>query len=110
MNEKQWALLCHLSGLSGYVIPFGNIIVPIIIWSIKKEEMPMVNEHGKEVINFQISFTIWIIVASILTFVLIGLPILIALIVGQIVLVIIAAIKADKGELYHYPLSIQFIK
>ncbi len=110
MNEKQWALLCHLSGLSGYIIPFGNIIVPIIIWSLKKEEMPMVNEHGKEVINFQISFTIWIIIASILTFVLIGLPILIALIIGQIVLVIIAAIKADKGELYHYPLSIQFIK
>ena len=110
MSEKQWALICHLSGLAGYIIPFGNIIAPIIIWSIKKEEMPMVDKHGKEVINFQISFTIWIILASVLAFALIGIPILVALIIAQVVLIIIGAIKADNGELYHYPLTIRFLK
>ena len=110
MSERQWALICHLSGLAGYIIPFGNIIAPIIIWSMKKDEMPMVDEHGKEVINFQISFMIWILLASILAFALIGIPILIALIIAQVVLIIIGAIKADSGELYHYPLSIRFLK
>ena len=110
MQEKQWALICHLSGLSGYLIPFGNLIVPIIIWSMKKDEMPMVDAHGKEVINFQISFTIWAAISIIFVFILIGIPLLIALLVLQVVFIIIAAIKADSGELYHYPLTIRFIK
>lgn len=110
MQERQWALICHLSALSGYVIPFGNLIVPIIIWSMKKEEMPMVDRHGKEVINFQISMTIWIIVSAFLIFLLIGIPLLIILAILQVVFVIIGAIKADNGELYKYPMTIQFIK
>ncbi|MCK5470248.1 MAG: DUF4870 domain-containing protein [Cyclobacteriaceae bacterium] len=110
MQEKQWALICHLSGLCGYFIPFGNLIVPIIIWSMKKDEMPMVDAHGKEVINFQISFTIWVTIAIVFVFILIGIPILIALIILQVIFIIIATIKADSGELYHYPLTIRFIK
>lgn len=110
MQERQWALICHLSALSGYVIPFGNLIVPIIIWSMKKEEMPMVDAHGKEVINFQISMTIWMIVSAFLIFLLIGIPLLIILAILQVVFIIIGAIKADNGELYKYPLTIQFIK
>lgn len=110
MSEKQWALICHLSGLGGYVIPFGNIIAPIIIWSVKKDEFPMVDEHGKEVVNFQISFTIWFFVAGIFVLLLIGIPILIALAVIHVVFIIIAALKADSGELYRYPLTIRFIK
>jgi uncharacterized Tic20 family protein len=77
---------------------------------MKKEEMPMVDEHGKEVINFQISITLWIFIAAIFAFILIGLPFLIILAVLQIVFVIIGAIKADSGELYRYPLTIRFIK
>jgi len=110
MQERQWALICHLSALSGYFIPFGHLIAPIVIWSMKKEEMPMVDEHGKEVINFQISFTIWFIVAAIFVVLLIGIPMLIALGVLQVIFVIIGAIKADNGILYRYPLTIRFIK
>ena len=110
MQEKQWALICHLSGFCGYVFPFGNIIAPILIWSLKKQESPLVDAHGKEVINFQISFTIWIFVAALFAILLIGIPILIALAVLQIVFIIIGAIKADSDELYHYPLTMRFIK
>ena len=110
MQERQWALICHLSALSGYVIPFGNLIAPIIIWSMKKDEFPMVDAHGKAVINFQISITIWIIISGVLIILLIGIPLLILLAILQVVFVIIGAIKADNGELYKYPLSIQFIK
>jgi len=110
MQEKQWALICHLSGLSGYLIPFGNVIIPIIIWSMKKEEMPMVDEHGKEVINFQLSITIWIMLSALLIILLIGIAMLVALALLQVVLVIIGALKADNGQLYKYPLTIRFIK
>lgn len=110
MQERQWALICHLSALCGYFIPFGNLIAPIVIWSMKKDEMPMVDEHGKEVINFQISITIWFIIAGIFVIILIGIPFLIALGVLQLVFVIIGAIKADNGILYRYPLTIRFIK
>jgi len=110
MQERQWALICDLSALSGYIIPFGHLIVPIIIWSMKKDEMPMVDEHGKEVINFQISMTIWMIVSAMLIILLIGIPLLIVLAILQVVFVVIGAVKADSGQLYKYPLSIQFIK
>lgn len=110
MEEKQWALICHLSGLSGYLIPFGNIIIPIIIWSMKKQDMPMVDEHGKEVINFQISITIWILLSGLLIILLVGIPMLIVLVLLQVILVIVGALKADNGELYKYPLTVRFIK
>jgi uncharacterized Tic20 family protein len=110
MEEKQWALICHLSGLGGYLIPFGNIIIPIIIWSMKKQEMPMVDEHGKEVINFQISITIWILLSGLLIILLVGIPMLIVLVLLQVILVIVGALKADNGELYKYPLTVRFIK
>ena len=76
MEEKQWALFCHLSGLSGYIIPFGNIIIPLVIWSVKKDESAMIDEHGKEVANFQISFSIWIAIAILFSILIIGIPFL----------------------------------
>lgn len=70
----------------------------------------MVDEHGKEVINFQISMTIWFILSAFLAFLLIGIPLLIVLAILQVIFVIIGALKADNGQLYKYPLTIQFIK
>lgn len=110
MNEKQWTFICHLSGLSGYVIPFGHLIVPLIIWSAKKDEMPLVDAHGKEAINFQISITLYAFVSMLFIFVFIGLFMLMFIAFLHVVLVILAAVKADSGVLYHYPLSIRFIK
>ncbi len=110
MNEKQWTFICHLSGLCGYIIPFGNLIVPLIIWSAKKDEMPLVDAHGKEALNFQISITLYLVVSMVFIMVFIGIFMLMIVAILNVTLVIIAAIKADSGELYHYPLSIRFIK
>ena len=110
MQERQWAMICHLSSLGGYLIPFGHIIIPFIIWSVKKDEFPMVDMHGKEVLNFQISITIWMFISGMLIILLIGIPMLIVLGMIQVIFVIIGALKADRGELYKYPLTIQFIK
>lgn len=72
--------------------------------------MPMVDMHGKEVINFQLSYTLWVFVSAMLIVLLIGIPLLIILLLVHVIFVLIGAIKADSGELYKYPLTIQFIK
>ncbi|MFP5304044.1 DUF4870 domain-containing protein, partial [Cobetia sp. SIMBA_158] len=67
-----WAMLCHLSAFAGFIVPFGSIIGPLIIWLIKKDEMQMVNEHGKKALNFQITMAIAYIICFVLMFVVIG--------------------------------------
>lgn len=110
-EARLWGMFCHLAALSVYIgVPFGNIIGPLVIWLIKKEEHPFVEEQGRESLNFQISMTIYFIVAGILVFVLIGILLLIALAILNLVFVIIASIRASNGEPYRYPLTIQFIK
>ncbi|MCD4746663.1 MAG: DUF4870 domain-containing protein [Bacteroidales bacterium] len=109
-DEKMWGMFCHLSALAGYFIPFGNIIGPLIIWSIKKDEYAFVNEQGKEAINFQISILIYIVITIPFIFILIGIPIMIAIGIFSLVMVIIAGIKANNGESFKYPLCISFIK
>lgn len=108
-QSRQWAMFCHLSALSGYLIPFGHIIGPLIVWLIKKDEMPLVNEQGKEALNFQISMTMWMFVAFLLIFVLIGFLLLPALALAHLILTIIGAVRANNGETYHYPLTIRFL-
>jgi uncharacterized Tic20 family protein len=106
-----------LSALAGLIIPFGNVIGPLVVWLVKKDEMPIVNEYGKESLNFQISMTLYMvgagIVATILTFIAIGVLLfpLIGLVgLADLVLVIIAGVQANKGIAYHYPATIRFIK
>ena len=109
-EEKTWMTLVHLSALSGYFIPFGNIVGPLILWNIQKQKYTRVDSHGKRAINFQISMMIWIFCAIPLCFVCIGYPILIGLLLTNIVCIIIAAVKASAGESFEYPLAISFIK
>jgi uncharacterized Tic20 family protein len=111
-DERMWAMFCHLSAFVGYVIPvpFANIIGPLVIWLIKREEYPMVNDQGKEALNFQITIGIGLVAGLLLSFVCIGIPIVIALAIADLVFVIIAAIKANEGVLYRYPFAIRFVK
>lgn len=109
-EEKTLALLAHLGGLSGYIIPFGGILVPLIIWQIKKDTMPFVVEESKESLNFQISMVIYSIISAILMFVLIGFLLIFVVTIANVILCIVAAIKANSGEHYKYPFTIRFIK
>lgn len=109
-QDRTWGMLCHLTALSCWIgVPFGNIVGPLIVWLIKKDESPLVESEGKESINFQISITIYAIGAGILSFILIGIPLLIAIAVAQIVLVIVASVKVNNGEAYRYPFTIRFL-
>lgn len=109
-EAQTWGMLCHLVALVGFIgVPFGHLLGPLAIWLIKKNEYPFVDEQGKESLNFQISMTIYGLVAAMLVFVLIGFPLLIGLGIADLVLVIIAAVKASNGESFRYPCTIRFI-
>jgi len=109
-DERLWGMLCHLISFSGYLIPFGSVLGPLIIWLIKKDEMPFVNDQGKESLNFQLTMLIAVIVSAILMLVFIGFLLLGVLIIYQIIVVIMASIKANEGVRYRYPYTIRFIK
>src|SRR5438876_68760 len=107
-DERRWAMLCHLSALSGYVIPMAHVLAPLLIWSWQRERFPLVDDQGRESLNYQLSMTIYMIVAALMCLVLIGIPILIGLCVFDCVIVIVAAVRANTGEAYRYPLTIRF--
>ena len=110
-------MLCHLSALAGFIIPFGNMLGPLLVWQIKKNEIPSVNVHGKAALNFQITVTIaaliGVVVAIVLSFFCVGFllfPIVILIGLAGLVFAIIAGIKANNGEDYKYPFSLQLVK
>jgi len=102
-------MAAHLSALAGYVIPFGSMIGPLVVWLIKKDEMPFVNSQGKEALNFQITMTIAAIISIVLIFVVIGIFLLWALAIIDLIFIIIAAIQASKGVDYRYPFALRLI-
>jgi uncharacterized protein len=108
-NECTWAMFCHLSAFAGFIIPFGSIIGPLIVWSMKKDQYPLVDDQGKEAINFQISMLMYFIVSAILVLALVGIPLLIALFFFKLIITVVAAIKANEGTRFRYPLRIRFL-
>jgi uncharacterized Tic20 family protein len=107
----MWAMFCHLAGLGAFIIPVvGNIVAPLILWQVKKDEHPFVDEQGKEALNFQISVTIYAVVSMFLFVICIGPFLLAGVGLFDFVLLLIAAVKANSGDHYRYPLTIRFIK
>ena len=109
-EERQWAMFAHLSALVGFLIPFGSVIAPLVIWQIKKNEMPFVDDQGKEALNFQITVLIAAVIGIVLCFVLIGLLLLPIIGLAALILTIIGGIKANNGEAYRYPFALRLIK
>ena len=109
-EQKQTGMFLHLSQLLNFIIPFGGVVAPILIWQLKKDEMPSLDAHGKMIANWMISALIYGVVSSVLAFVLIGFLGLAALAIVGIAFPIIGAVKANNGELWEYPLTIKFLK
>jgi len=109
-QELNWGMACHLAALAGFIIPFGNIIGPLIIWLIKKDESEFVDDQGKESLNFQISICIYAIISAILILIVIGIILLIAIGVFVLVMIIVGAVKASNGEKFRYPLTLRLIQ
>jgi uncharacterized Tic20 family protein len=109
-EERTWAMLCHLAALAGYVLPLGNIIGPLVVWLIKKDQSRLVDDQGKESLNFQISVTIYAIIAGLSILVVVGILLLPLVLLFGLILIIVAAIRANEGVAYRYPLTLRFIK
>jgi uncharacterized Tic20 family protein len=109
-DQKNFAMFCHLIAFAGLIIPFGSVIGPLVLWLMKREESEFINHHGKESLNFQISFIIYGIIAAILTLILIGIFLAIILGILWLVFIIVAAVKTTDGEMYRYPFTIRFVK
>ena len=100
---RTWEMLCHLSGLVGF-------IGPLVVWLVKKNEFPTVDVHGKEALNFQITVLIALVVSCALMTVCIGFLLAPAVAIANTVFVIIASIKVNNGEPYKYPFALRLIK
>ncbi len=109
-DEKQWGLFTHISALVVLLgIPFGNVIGPLIIYLIKKDEYEFVEDQGKEVLNFQITWSLIFLVSAFMIFIGIGVIMLIGFGVAWLVLVIVGSVAANNGQYYRYPLTIKFL-
>jgi uncharacterized protein len=109
-DARNWAMLCHLSALGGLLVPgIAMFVGPLIIWLVKRNEHPFIDEHGKESLNFQISMLIYFVLLSPTICILIGFVLLPALLLSNVVFVVIASMKASNGEAYRYPLTIRMV-
>ena len=109
-DDRQWGMFAHLSALSGVVIPFGNIIGPLVVWQVKKDTLPYAADQGKEALNFNITMLIAAFIGFLLTFILIGLVLLPLIGIAWLVFTILAGIKANEGVAYRYPYALRLIK
>lgn len=115
-DARQWNMWCHMSALAGLLVPFGNVIGPLLIWQLKKAEFPSVEIHGKAALNFQLTVLIavvaGILLAILLSFFCIGwllFPVVMVIGVAGMVFAVIAGIKANDGLEYAYPYSLKLV-
>lgn len=109
-DDKNWGMFSHLSALVGFIIPFGNILGPLLIWQIKGKESAFIATEAKEALNFQITMLIGFIICFVLMFVVIGLFLVWILALADLILLIMAAVSASKGQPYRYPFALRLVK
>lgn len=109
-NARTWGMIGHLSALAGYIIPFGNIIGPLVVWQMKKAELPFAGDQAKEALNFHICVTIAVVICIALMCVVVGFFLLPVVGIAALVFTIIGGINANKGEYYRYPFIFRLVK
>lgn len=110
MDVNQYCMFMHLAQFTGIMIPYAGLVLPIVMWVTNKEHDERIDDHGKNILNWIISSTIYMIASIILMFVIIGFFTLFAVLICYLIFAIMGAVKANEGSSYKYPLSIQFIK
>lgn len=110
-EARQWAMLCHYSAFFWVLIPMvGNVLGPLVIWQWKKEDSPFIDQQGRESLNFQINYSLAMMLCHVLSWVLIGFPLMMLVTLVGLVLVVIGGIRANEGRAYRYPFCWRFLK
>ena len=110
-DARKWAMLCHIVALVGLLgNGIGFVLGPLLVWMIKKEDHPFVDEQGKEAVNFQITMMLLAIACGLLAFFVIGLLLLPFVLIVAVVFSVVGAVKANEGEHYRYPFALRLIK
>lgn len=109
-NERLAAALMHGGGFAAYLFPLGNVLVPLLLWVVKRDESELLDRQGKEVLNFQLTATCFYVIGILTALLIIGIPVLIAVVVVHFVLTLVGTIRTAKGEAYRYPFGFEFIK
>jgi uncharacterized protein len=110
IKARQWGMFIHLSILAGYLIPIAGFIVPFVMWQMKKYEHPLIDAHGKNVINWLLSFLLYAFICWILALILIGFLFLWILGILNVIFAIVGGLKANNGEVWAYPFTIRFLR
>ena len=120
-EERQWAMFAHLSALLGGLLTsavggWGFFLGPLVIWLMKKETMPFVADQAKEALNFNITVSVVMFVLMVLGFLTLGIgflllgPLMLLIGIAALVFIVIAAIKANEGVAYRYPMTVRLVK
>jgi uncharacterized Tic20 family protein len=109
-ESRMWASLAHVSAFLGLIFPFGGILGPLVIWLVKRDDFPFVDDQAKEALNFNLSMTIYMLASVLMIVVLVGILMVVILSFAWIGLVILAAVRSNEGIAYRYPLTIRFIQ
>jgi uncharacterized Tic20 family protein len=110
---RTWAMACHLATFAGILATFGNVLGPLVVWLLKKDEHEFINDQGKESLNFQMTLGVGQLALLLVGFLLphaslVRLCVLALHVVG-VVFPIIAAIQANEGTTYRYPFRYKFL-
>ncbi|MES3517796.1 MAG: DUF4870 domain-containing protein [Natronomonas sp.] len=108
-DDRTWAIITHAAALSGFVIPFGNILGPLVVWLLKKDGSTFVDRNGKQALNFQITWTLLFVLVGLTLLLGIGVVLLPILGLAWLILVVLAMIRASNDEVYDYPLTLDLI-
>jgi uncharacterized Tic20 family protein len=110
-DERTWGLIAHLSAFAGLIAPFaGNVIGPLVVWLVKREQSAFVEAEAKEALNFNITVFIGYAVCMLFMIVFIGFLMAAALFIYWLVMTILAAVKAGEGVPYRYPFALRLVK
>ncbi len=110
-EDRTWGMLCHISAVAGFLAPcILNIVAPLVIWLMKREDSPFVNDQGREAVNFNITVSICTAICFVLAWIIIGIPLLFILGITWFILVLIATLRANDGVAYRYPFCLRLIK
>lgn len=110
LNPRSYCTLIHVSQLSSIVIPGLGIILPIVLWIAHKDQNEDIDQHGRVTANWLLSLLVYSVICFILTFIIIGAFGFIVIGLLNIIFAVVAAVKANRGELWVYPLSFKFFK